>query len=281
MTHRRFLTGILASLALSGSGTLPVSAFLPAVEKKPWAGYYAVFANKHFQFLVTTDGQITLTPIGDRGDPLAKALTIPIEITVQETSPEGKITSKKIKLESLESKDSATDKLVKTTIHGKITGDASFEVVIEQQHNVISIGGRLLEPGTLKKDQLGFSISVKIPDPYLSASKAGMKEQKSFKKIIDKDRVDLKWADGKRKKAKLDETVAAITKEGNGAGITSAEIDISSYKGKKIELVSTPNATMSLPKDVATPLYEGFTMVWTPDVDKDPDGKARLSFEVK
>lgn len=281
MIYQRLLTTILVLLTLSGCGILRVSAQLPTVEKQPWQGYYAAFANKHFQFTVTSDGQIKLTPIGDGGESVAQKMNIPIDITIQEISPDGKVTNKKIKLESLQPAESATNKLVKAGFTGKVTGDASFEVVIEQQRNVISIGGRMLDPGTLKKNPLRFSIHVKFPDPYLNAIKTGKKEGKAFGKIIDKDRVDLKWADGKRKKAKLDENVEAIAKESNGAGITSAEIDISSYKGKKFEFACSPNALMNFSNDQPAALHEGFTLVWTPDANKDPDGKARLSFQVK
>ncbi|MEI6176503.1 MAG: hypothetical protein WCS43_06395 [Verrucomicrobiota bacterium] len=279
MTNHRLLTGILASLTLYGSGILPVSAQLPTVVTKPWQGYYTGFANRHFQFTVTSDGLITLAPIGDKGEPVAKKLAVPIDIAIQETAPDGKVTTKKIKLESLKSTDPVADNLVKTTFTGKITGDASFEVTIEQQRNVISIGGCILDPGTLKKDQLRFAILVKFPNPYYSAITTGKKEEKAFEKIVSKDRIDIKWADGKRKKFALDEKVDAITKE--GAGIVSAEIDISAYKGQKIMFVSSPNSSMTFSTDQVTPLYGGFTIVWTPDANKDPDGKARLSFEVK
>ena len=249
------------------------------IDKKPWQGYHAAFANRHFQFTVTTDGQITLAPLGDKGEPVAKKLTIPIDIAIQETAPDGKVTTKKIKLESLKSTEPVADSLVKTAFTGNITGDASFEVTIEQQRNVISIGGRILDPGTLKKDQLRFAIHVKFPNPYYSAITTGKKEEKAFEKIVGKDRIDLKWTDGKRKKFALDEKVDAITKE--GTGITSAEIDISAYKGEKFVFVSSPNASMNFSTDQASPLHQGFTIAWTPDAVKDPDGKARLSFEVK
>lgn len=281
MDHQRLLTTIFTSLTLSGFGISQVSAQLPTVEKQPWQGYYAAFANKHFQFTVTSDGQIKLTPIGDGGESLAQKMHIPIDVTIQEIAPDGKATNKKIKLESLEATEPVTDKLVKAAFTGKVTGDASFEVVIEQQRNVISIGGRMLDSGTLKKYPLHFSILVKFPDPYLNAIKTGKKEGKAFEKIIDKDRVDLKWVDGKRKKAKLNENVESINKEGNGAGITSAEINISSYKGKKIGFTCSPNALMQFSNDQPAALHEGFTLVWTPDANKDPNGKARLSFEVK
>ena len=139
----------------------------------------------------------------------------------------------------------------------------------------------MLDPGTLKKNQLRFSFQIKFPEPYLSTFKTGKKEEKEFEKTIGKDRIDLKWADGKRGKFNLGDKVDAITKEGNGSSITSAEIDISAYEGQKFVFASSPNASMTFSTDQATPLHQGFTLVWTPDANKDPDGKARLSFEVK
>jgi len=281
MTYQIFLTTVFASLTLSGFGISQASAQLPTVEKQPWQGYYAAFANKNFQFTVTSDGQITLTPIGAGGEPVAKYLAVPICIIIQEVAPDGKATTKKIKLESLKSTERVTDKLVNVAFTGNVTGDASFEVRIEQQRNMISIGGRMLTPGTLNQNQLRFAILVKFPDPYFYAVKSGKKEGKAFEKTIVRDRIDLKWADGKHKKAKLDENVDAIIKEGNGAGLASAEIEISSYKGKKFEFACSPNALMNFSSDQPAALHEGFTLVWTPDANKDPDGKARLSFDVK
>lgn len=280
MTHQRMLTGILATLVFAGSSILPVSAQLPSLDKQPWIGYFAAFSNKRFQFGIAADGKIKLVPIGDKGLPVAHTMEIPIEIAIAETAPDGKTTLKKIKPETLTSKETPTAKLGKVTITGKVTGDASFEVTFEQQRDVISIGGRVLDPGTLK-NPLQFSIRVKFPDLYSKVEKTGKKEEKIFEKMIAGDRVDLKYTDEKRKKLKIDEKISADSKEINGPGIAEAKIEISSYKGRKFEFSTTSNATLKFWNGLTAPLYEGFFMVWTPDPAKNVDGKARLSFEVK
>jgi hypothetical protein len=281
MTNHHLLKGILASLTIVGSGILPVSAQLPSLDKQPWIGYYAAFANKRFRFSVTPDGKMKLTPLDNKGATVGHNMFIPIEITIQEVSPDGKATTKQIKAESLQSAQPATEKIDRVTLTGKVTGDASFEIFIEQQRNVISIGGRLLDPGTLKKNPLNFAINVKFPDSYPNAEKNGQKGNKTFQKNLEGDRIDIKWTDGKRKKFKIEEKVDETAKEINGPGIASAEIDISAYKGRKIEFVASSNSSMKFWNAEATSLFEGFNIAWTADAAKDPTGKARLSFEVK
>ena len=53
------------------------------------------------------------------------------------------------------------------------------------------------------------------------------------------------------------------------------------YKGKKFLISASPNSTLTLANAKAAPLHEGFTIQWLADTTKDPEGKARISFEVK
>ncbi len=250
------------------------------INEVPWLGHFAVFANKRFQFAVTAQGKITLIPIGDNDKPVANSLEIPIEVTVEEIRPDGKITVKKVQPKSLESAQPATEKLEKVVLRGKVTGDASFELTLEQVRGVVSVGGRVLDSGTLTKNPLRFSIRIKFPSPYRYDKRRDKREQKAFEKKIEDDRLDLTWSDGKRKKQSFDEKVDASSKELNGSGIAAAEIEISAYKGRKFEFIASQNSTIALSNEKG-PLHEGFEIQWLPDPAKDPQGKARLSLEVR
>lgn len=276
MISQRFVASWLAVSACSVFAVTPVVAQLPSLGKQPWIGHYTVFANKRFQFTVTTDGKLKLIPLGEKSQPVAQTLIVPIEITIQEVAADGKITLKQIRPETLTSTTPATDKLEKTTITGKITGDAEFQVFLSQERGVISIGGRITSPGTLK-NPLRFAIIAKFPNAYPYAKKT----DKSFERLIAGDRIELKYADGKHKKIKSDEKIGPDDKELNGSGLMSVEVDISSYKKRKLEFSTSPEASLSLWSQQLQALHEGFALRWTPDPTKDPEGKARLSFEVK
>jgi hypothetical protein len=273
-------SGVLASLMISAAGIQFATAQLPSLNEKPWLGYFAAFEGKKFEFGVMSVGKIILTPMGDKGTAVSHALAIPIEIGIEEVLPDGKVTMKQLKAETLSSAESATDQLVKTVIKGKVTGDAAFEATIEQNRGVISMGGRVVDPGTLK-NPLRFAIRVKFPTAYKYDNPKDKKEEKAFEKKIEDDRIDMKWTDGTRKKQGFNVALEAASKELNGPGIAAAEIEIAAYKGKKFLFIASENSAMTLWNSKVEPLHEGFTINWRPDAEKDKEGKARLSFEVK
>ncbi len=273
-------------IAFATSGIQPASAQLPSLDKQPWFGYFAAFSNAKFRFGVTADGKIMLTPLVSRDKAVGHKMELSIDIAIEEIAADGKIITKKIIPESLASAQPATDKLQKTTITGKVTGDASFEVTIEQQRDVISIGGRLLDPGTLNKNPLRFAIHCDFPDPYYNAKKYSKekndaKAAKAFEKTIEDDRIELTLTDKKRKKLKMDEKIGTSNPEIDGPGIAEAEVEISTYKGRKFILSSSPETPMKLWNPQPRALHQGFSFVWTPDPAKDKEGKARMSIEVK
>lgn len=294
------------------------SAQLPQLSEPPWLGYFGVYSSKRYDFKITSQGKITLIPTNSKGEPAAHTLEVPVDIVVEETMPDGKITTKQIKKETLASTQAATDKLEKSVITGKVTGDAAFEATIEQSHGIISIGGRITDKGTLVKNPIRFAVRVKIPNAYPKADievkkegtdkeatkeerraerkakreaekeaekkntgkKTGSTKDDTKEKIAD-DRIDMKWTDGTRKKQAMDTEVDASSKDINGPGIAGMEIEISAYQGKKFLFIATPGSAMNLSNDKPGGLFQGFTVNWSPDAEKDKDGKARFNLEVK
>lgn len=324
MKNPRLPAGFLASVLFSAAAIQSACAQLPSLNEPPWLGYYSVFASKRYQFTIAADGNISLVPANEKGDPVAKTLAIPIDILIQEMMPDGKPVWKQVNAQSLASTQPATDKLAKTVITGKVTGDAAFEATIEQARGAISIGGRITDPGTLTKNPIRFSIRVKFPNAYPKAvveekkedskekTKEEIREEKRAErkakreaedkkdakkgdkktdkkeggdaevlKKIEKDRIDMKWTDGTRKKLSLIDEVDATSKDINGPGIAGAEIEIGAYQGRKFLFIASPNSAMTLANDKTEPLFQGFWLNWTPDPAKDKEGKARLTFEAK
>jgi hypothetical protein len=274
--------GVAVAGLLGLAGVSPVSAELPGLEENEWLGYFVGFKNKKFQFAITSQGKAAIKVIGKKGEPLNQKLTIPVEFLVEEIRPDGKISEKNLKPETLESAQPATNKPQQIVIHGKVTGEASFEISINEDRGVISLGGRLLDPGTLTKNPVRFSIRLKFPDAYPYQKATGdKKEEKELKEKTKNDRLQLSWTDGTRVKLPTDKPVDAGSKEINGPGIAAMQVEFSSYDEKKFEFTASKSSSMTLSSAQSAPLYEGFTLTWMADPAKDPEGKERLSFEVK
>ena len=281
MDQLRLFSGVLVCGLWVSAVSDTALAQLPALDDKPWLGYYAAVEHKRFNLGVTAQGKISLIPMGRTGKPVAHNLAIPILVGIEEMQPNGQYSLKEIQPATLESSSPATDKLENAVIRGKVTGDASFEVTLEHERGVISIGGRMLDPGKLKGASR-FVIRMRFPNAYAQTRKARDKnDEKDFQKQVKGDRIDLKWTDGKRKKQAMDEKVDASSKDINGPGIAAAEVEISSYQGRNFYVSSSENANLSLWNGGSAPLNQGFTFVWTPEAAKDPEGKARLSIELK
>ncbi len=264
------------------SATLPsATAELPILNEKPWLGHFAVAATRRMHFTVSGVGQMKLAPLNKNGVPVGSGSTIVIRFGIEETTPDGKIHTKKFIPGSLESTDQATDQLEKAVIRGKMTGDAAFELTLERDRDVVSIGGRITDPGKLTKNPIRLVISARIPNVYVTDKKTERKEKKVFEKKIKDDRIELKWTDGTRHKEALEDTVDVTSKDINGPGIAELEVDISKYNEKKLYFSATENSAITLWNQAPAPLYEGFWIKWHPDAAKDPEGKSRFRFIVK
>jgi hypothetical protein len=284
----------IAVALIAGLSALPkAGAELPSLNKQPWIGYYVGFTSKRFNFGVTAQGNIELNPMNSKGVPVGKKLAIAIDAGIEEILPDGKVIMKQFKVDTLESEQVATEKLEKAVIRGKVTGDAEFELNLEQNRGIIFIGGRVLNPGTLTKNPIRFVVRARIPNAYPAAEnkpgdapddddkKKAKKSGKAFLKKIEDDALVVKWTDGKKVKKDFAETVEAASKEINGPGIASAEITISGHHGNRLVFTAAPNSAMTLRNPIPRPLHEGFVIVWAADTAKDPDGKTRLAIEMK
>lgn len=277
------LTRLAFAALISGFAAAPLAhAQLPSLNEPPWLGYYAAYANKRFQIGLSSKGNITLTPMNEKGDPVSFQLAIDIDAGIEETMPDGKVVMRQIKAETLAAKEPATDELEKVLVTGKVTGDAAFELNIEQTRGIIFIGGRMTDPGTLTKNPLRFALRLRIPTLYKNHKAEDKRAEKAFAKKIEDDRIDMKWTDGKRAKQTFEKALLVDgNKEINGPGITSLELEAGAYKGRRFVFTASPNSSMNLWNAKEQPLHEGFTINWKADAEKDKDGKARIAIDVK
>jgi len=271
-----------------------ISAELPSLQNQPWLGYFAVYANKRYEFkIAAADGKITLIPVGE-GAPILGNLLIHIHLGIEETLPDGKTVLTPVRADTIESADPATDQLGKSIIRAKTVEDASLEIAIEQSRGIVFIGSRVLDPGKIKNPVRGFVTAVfpNVNPLVKAASDHGELDERAAKRAARKaaeaaedklkdDSVDLKWSDGTRQKLTFEKVLDAVSKEINGPGIAAVEIKIATYGKRKFFVNAAPNSAMKLSNAKPASLSEGFSIQWSPDSEKDKDGKARLALEVK
>lgn len=272
----------------------PAMAGLPMLQQ-PWLGFYAVFSNKNCQLRISAaDSKIIVAPIPQGETPVGDDRSIQLQIGIEETLPDGKTIVRPLDGASLESSDPATDKLTKVVIRGKSEGDASLEITVEQSRGIISLGGRVMDPGIFK-NPLRCAVTMTFPSVmpnHGSEPKSGNSDDRSAKrelkeqekadaKKLKEDFLGLKWTNGNKLKMTFEKKMDAGAREINGPGIAAVEIKVSDYGKKTVVLNASPNSLMEISNPVAGPLAAGFSLRWVPDMAKDVDGKARLAFEVK
>lgn len=247
---------------------------LPYLNKQPWLGQYAGTDTRNFRFMVKTSGEALVIPSKEKGGFINDHFAIKFAPLIEDTLPDGKVIGKYPIKDGWEAVTPAAEDPKKITYRGTVAGDAKFEVNIELDGGKITAGGRILEKGKLANPR--FVIRVQVPNVYQYDNDAKKREEK-----IKKDRIDLVRADGK--KLKLDVTTAldAESDKFSGPGITQARIEMAGYAGHKLETAAGPSGVFEFWNKGEGALYEGFTLGWKHDATKDPEGKGRLSFELR
>lgn len=260
------------------AGILPAVAELPILTEKEWLGYYLGHKTRTYQFGITGQGGTTIRVMGKKAEPLSQQLAVFVGFVVEETMPDGKVVQRPLAGDSMESDHPATDKLDRVVIKGKARGDTSVEVYIEENRGALSLGGKIVDPGTCK-NPLRFGVQLRFQNAYLNIKKEGKKDLDAFEEKIKDDRIQLVSIDGKRSKPSTSEVLNA--REVSGAGLKALAMEISSYQGKKFEITATENSMMQLSNTTPGPLHEGFTVTWTTDPAKDLQNRARMEIVIK
>ena len=253
---------------------VPVSAGeLPLLSKQPWLGKYMGTDTRDFRFYVKDSGEAQLLPAKEKEGFISDTFAIRFVPLIEETTADGKVVSKLVAKDGWEAVTPATEDPKKITYRGKVAGDATFEVNIELEGGKISAGGKLLEKGALNNPR--FVLRIQVPFIYKNEKDAKKLEEKS-----KKDKMELVRTDGKKLKLEMTKPLDAAGPEYSGPGLTQARIEIAGY-GHRMDVAATPGGSFDLSNKDAKALIEGFTLAWKQDPAKDPEGKARFSFELK
>ncbi|WP_367875028.1 hypothetical protein [Luteolibacter sp. Populi] len=264
----------LIPLFLLSAAPLLAEALPQLGGQAPWLGQYAGTENRDFRFIVKTDGQGQLMPAKEKGGFVTDNFAIRFVSLIEETLPDGKVVSKMVKEDAWEAVTPAAKDPKKVTYRGTVAGDAKFEVNFELEKGAIRAGGKILDKGQLSNPR--FVMRIQVPFVYLYE-----KDAEKLKEKVKNDRMEVVRTDGKKLKLEMDKPLDAETAEYSGPGITQARIEIAYYGGHKLDVATTPGAAFELWNKEEKALIEGFTLGWKHDAAKDPEGKARLTFQLK
>lgn len=269
---------VIAACLIGVAGVLPAAAELPIMTEKEWLGYYLGHKSRTFQFGVSGQGQTSIKVIGKKGEPLSQQLAIGVNFLVEEILPDGKVVTRKVEGSSLQSDTPATNEVDNVIIKGKAGKDTGVEIYIDEDRGAMMLGGRVVEAGSIK-NPLRFAVEVKFQNVYPYDKKGGEKELKAFQEKIQDDRMQVVLASGKRGKHSTSEVIDAKTTSGDG--LKSIELEFSSYQGKRFEFTASDNSALHLSNASPGPLHEGFSLTWSANPEKDPQGKARFAIVIK
>lgn len=275
---RRMGLGVCVVAALAGGW---LRAELPSLPEKPWQEHFVVMESRAFTFGLNNWAEGLIVPTGKTGKDISHVLHLPVTFIVEEVMPDGKVATRKVVPESLESKDEAMLKPGKVSFRGKVTGEASFEAFVEVEGGRISLGGRLVDKGKLTKNPLRFGVRANFPSAYRNVKKTEKEDAREFAKKIRGDRYLVAWTDGKRGKFEGADKIEEGAKNVNGVGISEFKMDIEAYQGKVVDFTASANSRMEVWTRGEQAFHEGFSLNWYPDPVKDPEGKARVTFTVK
>ncbi|MGJ8725693.1 MAG: hypothetical protein ACSHYB_14125 [Roseibacillus sp.] len=251
----------------------PLHGELPTLGE-PLFGVFAKAEEKTVEIVVNQKGELIISPILRNGS-TAPYRKIPVLFGIEETLPNGKIHVRPILPETLESPQPATDKFKEAVITGKIARGVAFELTIQQKRGVITIGGKITDPGPLKVENLRFVASPQILNFYGAEKLRLQDDPKAFEELLEESYVTLKWTDGKRHKFGYIESLGEESSEVNGSGIAEVEAKLQ-ILGNTINFTATKESSIKLRNFGAPYFHSGFFVDWTSQ-----DNDAQLTIEVE
>ncbi len=262
------------SLLSCGLSISSAFAQLPALVNHDRLGYFVSYERRSFQFGISSVGEITLEIIGSSGKPMGFTRAVKIEPVIMDLS-DPKPYAKKFLADSLTTTQQATDKPEKITFRGKVTGDAEFEITIEFKGDEIMMGGKLVNPGTLKTPV--FQIDTRFQQPYKSTA------EDKLESATEKDRIAFVRTDKKKDKIGVYEVVDFTDEKKFDKGQTAIAVEFAAYDGKELEFTLEGLGEMKLTNAYATAYapMKGFRIAWRHDPAKDPEAKGRIRCSIK
>lgn len=272
------ITGLIAGIIVS---PIPAHAQLPHIESGEWRGYHALHEAQRYTFTIRNDGEMTLIPTRRSRQEVAKAKRIKLEYGIEELRPDGTTVFKQARRESLESEQDAGKKIDKVVFRGTTTGNAVFEVVVEESRDIISIGGRVVDVGDLTEHPLRFTVRAHLPNVYEGVSIEDRDDEKAFDRRTRGDYMELVRLDRSKVSLDHDDCEDAKPDELTGSGIEEIEMRLSYYE-RRFFFTAGRNSGIALSNIRRPgPWYEGMTLHWATDTHRDPQHRARLRLWIK
>ena len=261
-------------LALVLFATPLMAGSLPTIGKQPWLTQYVAYEHKQLQFTINGEGTAQLVPMNEKGKPLDDKHAIKFLPVVEDVAADGKVAVKYIQKDGWEAVTPAEVDPKTVTYRGTAGGNARFEITLEFDGKEVRAGGKILDKGTLTNPR--FRLRVQVPNIYLYD-----KDPKNLEAKAGKDRISLARTDGKKIKLEVLKALDAEAPEAGGPGVSQARIEMAGFAGNRLELDAGAAGAFEFFNDGIAPLSQGFSFFWKADPVKDPEGKARLSFQVR
>lgn len=214
-----------------------------------------------------------MTLIDDKKKEFGHAMDIQVNIVMEEVQPGGKVTARKVRVDSLATDDEPGSEGAAVKFTGQTTGEAKFEVTMSATKNEIALGIRLLEPGTLKNPQP--VIRVNLPNVYQSVS-AAKKDERTFERRIKGDRLQVVALDGEKSKIPTGEPLDASKLETSKGGLKEVDVELDGFRGRELRFSGEGKGKIMLWNSSTQPLNKGFGVNWLPDSDAAEDALLRI-----
>jgi hypothetical protein len=274
MKRRSLALALAFALVLALFAAPLMAGPLPTIGKQPWLTQYAAYEHKSLQFTVNTEGTGLLVPMDAKGKPLDDKHAIKFLPVVEDVLPDGKVAAKFIPKDGWEAVTPAAVDPKIVTYRGSAGGNARFEVTLEFDGKEVRAGGKILDKGTLINPR--FRMRVQVPNIYIND-----KDPEKLAAKAEEDQVSLVRTDKKKVKLEVLKPLDAEAAEVGGPGVSQARIEMAGYAGNRLELDAGAAGSFEFFNEAIAPLSQGFSFFWKADPAKDPEGKARLSLQVR
>lgn len=257
---------IIIAFVFTFCGIIPTNAELPYLEKEPWKGSFIGIEERAFRFKYMANGSALLDPIDRRGETISTNNSIEIEFEILETESNGKVVSKRINPFSLNSKSEAGNRTSEPVIiSGKVTGDATFEILITPGNKNFSLSGRITDSGSLK-NPLSFAITAKFT-PYKYQGASDPDDLERFEKKIKREEMELITIDEKEEELAFTESLNPSVKFPDG--LRSVTFETAAYGETEFSFAASGKSKIDFVDKGKNYLWRSFSLRWMPDPAQD------------
>lgn len=270
----------LLSLLLLAPAPL-AEARLPELNVQPWYGHFIGLQTRAYQFGLASTTKGSLGPIGRRGDPVPGPIQPTLTFVIEETTADGRVVARRVNEDSLKTEDAATTTLAEpVSFTGSTTGDATFAATVSLNRGVISIAAKMTDPGTLKGDPR-LVVRIYFPSSYRYVT-AAQRETREFQRRVKDDKLNIRYGDGSRLRQSTGDVAKLDDDQFNAKPISEVKVEMDAFQGKSFTFTATGESKFALWNSAEAAIHDGFSINWiAPPADKDPNGEAQLTIEIR